>query len=123
MSGFKRADYEQVAQYLRCGNEPVATVAWTNLSIILAALDIAAADPAPRTAEPEGDGDRTVYPVLERAARAGEDVASLRVRVTELEKLVNATALCVLRTAPWGYQRSDLDEHRNAWLKTRAEEF
>ena len=37
-----------------------------NLNVILSALEAAAeaADPAPRIAEPEADGDRTVHPVL-----------------------------------------------------------
>ena len=120
MSGFTREEYVRLANALRVGvtdsARPEVVLPVYYIPGILAALDIAAADPAPRTAEPEADGDRTVHPATD-----GWRATDLLRRVTELEKLANATALCVVRTAPADWRRKDLDEYRNAWLKTRGE--
>ena len=101
-----------------------------NLSVILSALDAAYASIAPRTAELEGDGDRTVHPAMEdekqrevnrivQASLASVPATELLRRVTELEKLANALAL---RAAGLSSQ-AEVHSARNAWLKSRAGEW
>ena len=133
---FHREDYAYLlARLVSTANDSrtLHALASNNLNIILAALDIAAADPAPSLrlskaapallaacrealtlheddegiagvlyaaiasaeGEPEADGDRTVHPEMDRV----QDTDLLR-RVTELEKLANATAMFALSTHP-----------------------
>ena len=89
MSGFMRDDYTHLSRLLVFAKDHSKTLhalASNNLNIILAALDIAAAESAPRTAEPDGDGDRTVHPSMYDTPATG--VAR---RIRELVKLVNET--------------------------------
>ena len=121
MSGFTRDDYAYLARLLVFAKDDSKTLhalASNNLNIILAALDIAAAESAPRTAEPEADGDRTVHPMLDRAP-----ATELLRRITELEKLVNETTKCLLSMGLKPYQHDVLADRRNAWLKSRTGEW
>jgi len=93
---------------------------------LLAALDIAAADPAPRTvrcmtphiAEPEADSDRTVHPKMWQTLVPNE-MDLLRRRLAELEKLANETAAYLVN--PSGSRISVLARARDRWLKTLAD--
>ena len=115
MSHVIQQDYVGLANMLRAQREPAIRddLLRFNLNIILAALDIAAADPAPPLAEPEADGDRTVHPSMDRVP----DTMTLLRRVTELEKLANATAGYIVDGSP----NRELRAVRDAWLSTRAE--
>ena len=120
MSHVIQQDYVGLANMLRAQREPAIRddLLRFNLNIILAALDIAAAESAPRTAEPEADGDRTVHPMLDRAP-----ATELLRRITELEKLVNETTKCLLSMGLKPYQHDVLADRRNAWLKSRTGEW
>ena len=116
-------DYADLANMLRTYRTPVSLTALleNNLHIIVSALDIAAADPAPQIAEPDGDGDRTVHATLNDAPFAPNGLALLQNRVTELEKLVNEIAKLAMHEALHGRQRDDLGFALHSWLKTRGE--
>jgi hypothetical protein len=118
MSDFSREDYAYLKHLLMTKPDDTKALLSNNFNIILGALEIAAAHDAPRTAEPEADGDRTVHPAMDRAP-----ATELLRRVTELEKLVNETAKCVLNPFPMARSTNALEQVRTAWLKTRAGEW
>lgn len=124
----QRRDYIAFANMLRVPQQPARLTALleNNLHIILSALDIAAADPAPRTvrcmtphiAEPEADSDRTVHPKMWQTLVPNE-MDLLRRRLAELEKLANETAAYLVN--PSGSRISVLARARDRWLKTLAD--
>ena len=87
---FLKEDYAYLSRLLvnaKDDSKTLSALTSNNLSVILSALDAAYASIAPRTAEPEADGDRTVHPAMDRAP-----ATELLRRVTELEKLAGETA-------------------------------
>jgi len=145
MSGFTREEFVSL-EHLLTTTKDVRAALTNNVGMIVEAVRYTAATFAPHIAEPDGDGDRTVHPAIEEApnlyhpvnqysptvhpAKTGAVVfsaqnehAALLRRVTELEKLANATAMFALSTSQTSRSRELLDQARNAWLKTRAGEW
>jgi len=132
MSGFTSGDYAYLKHLLMTKPDDTKALLSNNFNIILGALEIAAAHDSPRTAEPEGDGDRTVHPSLEdekqrevdrivQASLATVPATELLRRVTELEKLVNDTTAYLVN--PSGSKIRELARSRDRWMKTRVECF